>query len=109
MTATRSPGLNAVTALPIAETVPDGSAPGTSGKTAPREYVPFLTDKSKLRLIDTAETFRTISSKVGFGSGTSSSKSCSGPPKERSTTAFIRDPRSYPHNFQHTNATIHLY
>ena len=37
MTATRSPTLNAVTLLPIPQTVPDGSAPGTSGNTAPRE------------------------------------------------------------------------
>src|SRR5665647_3830409 len=100
MTATRSPTLNAVTLLPTAQTVPDGSAPGTSGNTAPREYVPFLTDKSKLRLIDTVATFRTISSNAGSGSGTFSSKSCSEPPKERSTTAFIRNPRSLTHKPQ---------
>src|ERR1017187_1720563 len=105
MTATRSPTLNAVTHLPIAETVPDGSAPGTSGNTAPREYVPFRTDKSKLRLIDTVATFRAISSNAGSGSGTFSSKSCSEPPNERSTTAFIRDPRSLTHKPQITNAT----
>src|SRR5450759_3575089 len=91
MTATRSPTLNVVTPSPIAETMPDGSAPGTSGSTAPREYVPFRTDKSKLRLIDTVATFSTISPNAGAGSGTFSSKSCSEPPNARSTTAFIRD------------------
>ena len=85
----------------LRETVPDGSAPSTSGNTAPRGYVPFRTDKWKTAIdrygFDLQNDFVKTQAP---GRGRSRARVDSEPPKERSTTAFIRDPRSLTHKAQ---------